>query len=108
MSVAGSTLTIDEVGVVLSHGSWYGIRNAGTWVGVDSFNLHLVVAVGDANNNGRVLPADLSEINTDIPNFTAGADSRLDINGDGRVLPADLSAANSSIPSFNVPKPDGH
>jgi hypothetical protein len=104
----GTTLAIEDDGQALSHGNWYAIRNTGGWSGVETFEVHLVVQVGDCNNDLMVLPNDLSCINSDIPNMSPPDDSRFEINGDGMVLPNDLSAANSFIPSMPVTKPTGH
>ena len=106
--VDGTTVGVDEQGAMMEHAKWYAIRNTGDWAGVAPFEVHMVMVVGDANGDGRVLPNDLSLINTDIPNFNASVDSRLDVTGEGMVLPNDLSVTNAHIPTFNVPKPSGH
>ncbi|MGB0716104.1 MAG: hypothetical protein ACPGXK_09515 [Phycisphaerae bacterium] len=102
----GNTMKISGNG--LEHGKWYEIRNLGNYADAGPFRVQYQVAVGDANGDGRVLPNDLSAINTDVPNLGAADDSRFDINGDGRVLPNDLSAANSSIPYLGTALPSGH
>ena len=108
ITTADNMLFLQENGQVLSHRTWYAVRNTGDWSSSLPFDAHFVVQVGDANGDGRVLPNDLSLINSDIPNLSAPIDSRLDIQGDGRVLPNDLSIANTSIPSLDVPLPSGH
>ena len=106
--VDGTTLTLEETTPALAHGQWYTVRHQGDWLDVEPFEIHYLCLIGDANNDGRVLPNDLSLINTDIPNLQAGARSRLDINGDARHLPNDLSIAHASIPNLGVDKPSGH
>ena len=106
--VMGSTLTITEVVPSMSHNAWYAVRTTGDWPGVVDFEMHYLCLVGDANDDGRVLPNDLSLINTDVPNLNAPSDWRLDINGDGLVLPNDLSMTNHYVPTFGAPKPSGH
>ena len=65
----GSSLAITETTEVLEHRTWYAIRNAGTWDGVGDFEIHLLLQVGDANEDGFVLPNDLSLINTMVPDL---------------------------------------
>ena len=103
----GNMLYIEETGSVLMHEHWYAVSSDGLGGGA-GFLLHHPVMVGDANNDGRLLPNDLSLINTMVPTFSVGPESRMDINGDTRVLPNDLSLANSNIPNFGVAKPSGH
>ena len=94
--------SLTENGSVLSNGTWYGVSIGGAMV-------HLCVQMGDANNDGRVLPNDLSLINTAIPTFLAEPTDRRDINGDSRLLPNDLSLANTAVPTLSRPaKPAGH
>ncbi len=100
------TLRVTETTAVLNHRTWYGILSAG-WSGVAPFEIHYVVQVGDANNDGRVLGADFSLVNAGIACFNC-PDDRRDINGDHRILGADASLVNAHIASFNVPKPSGH
>ena len=108
LAVDDDSLYLTEVGTVLTHGNWYAVRSAGGWPGVDPFEVHVLLAVGDADGDGTVLPPDLSLINASVPSFAVSWDCRADINGDGRVLPNDLSIANGHIPTFAVPKPSGH
>ena len=105
---SGATLTMIEDEPVLQHGRWFAVRHVGGWDGVSDFVLDYVCQVGDATRDGRVLPNDLSAIQTDIPNVDAPRDSRYDIDGDGRVMHADLALCNAHMPSFDVPKPAGH
>ena len=108
LAVAGDVATLTENGEVLSNQTWYGIMPA-DGVAVAPFVVHLCVQMGDANNDGRVLPNDLSLINTIVPSFSVEPTERLDINGDGRVLPNDLSLANTAVPTLSRPaKPAGH
>lgn len=90
------------------HRQWYSVRNTGGWAEVANFNVHYVVQVGDANNDGEVLDADANLINTVIPDFMAADDERRDIDGDGRVLNDDVGFGSAIIPSFTVSKPSGH
>lgn len=102
----------------LVHRNWYAIRNTGAWAGVEPFSVKLVVQVGDVSNDGRVLAADVSSINTCIPcaNVNGGCTAvgcvepfvRREMNGDNRILAVDVSIANASIPSANVNIPAGH
>lgn len=101
------TLRIQERGDVLTHRNWYGISSIG-WSGVCGFEVHYVLQVGDASNDGRVLAFEVSLINMGIPEFAAADDDRRDIDGDGQILNFDVSIANGSIPSFQVLKPTGH
>ena len=88
---------------------WFAIMYDGSgWEGVKPFSIHYVLQVGDANGDTRVLPNDLSLIQTDVPNMSAPIDSRLDINGNGTVLPNDQSITNADIPDFGTAKPSGH
>ncbi len=103
-----TVVRVTENGSVLTHRTWYAITaSGGSWSGVADFKLDVVLQVGDAIANGRVLGADASAVNTGIPCFV-NCPVRLDINGDSRVLGSDFSVVNTSIPSFPVPKPSGH
>ena len=108
MSVEGAALKIVEEAHALTHGKWYAVENIGEWHAAAPFLVHYLCLVGDANNDGRVLPNDLSAINSLIPAFCDPPCYRADINGDGDVLPNDLSIANRYVPSFGVAKPAGH
>ena len=108
ITAEGNTLTLVETLSTLRHTRWYGVRSTEDWLGITPFEVHLVKLIGDANNDGLVLPNDLSLINTVVPSFGVDATSRFDINGDTNVLPNDLSIANANIPTFAVPKPSGH
>ena len=100
--------TLTENGTVLTNQTWYGI-SATDVSRVGDFLVHIYTQMGDANMDGRVLPNDLSLINTEVPSFDVLPTSRLDINGDGRVLPNDLSITNTAIPTVSTPvKPAGH
>jgi hypothetical protein len=103
-------LRIDEVGSILVHHGWYAFRNTGSWSGVAPFETQYPVAVGDANNDRRVLFNDLGVINGSVPCLVPGTCvDRHDINGDGRVLFNDLGVANGSVPLvLPDPKPAGH
>ena len=104
----GDTLIVVEITASLEHGKWYAVSGQ-DWNGVEDFLIHLVCLVGDANADNRVLPNDLSLINTAVPSFEEGPLSRFDINGDGRALPNDLSIANTRVPTVATPaKPSGH
>ncbi|MHC5111585.1 MAG: hypothetical protein ACYTHJ_17100 [Planctomycetota bacterium] len=103
---AGDVLRIAGSG--LTNGTWYEIRNLGGWGDVGPFRVQYQVALGDANADGRVLPNDLSAINSGVPTVGGPDDNRFDINGDLNVLPNDLSIANSNIPYLGVAKPTGH
>ncbi len=92
----------------LAHGRWYAIRQIGAWFGVSPFELHYVVQVGDADNNGSVVNTDASVINAAVPSFSVSDDDRRDIDGDGTILNDDVGFMNGNIPSFVVPKPGGH
>ncbi len=100
-------LRIQERGDVLTHRNWYGISSTG-WTGVCGFEVHYVLQVGDASNDGRVLAFEVSLINMGIPEFAAADDDRRDIDGDGQILNFDVSIAKGKIPSFQVLKPIGH
>ena len=102
------SVVVREQTDTLQHETWYAVRNTGGWSGVQAFEVHYMVLVGDANNDNRVLPNDLSFINSVVPAFSVPEDSRYDVHGDGRVLVNDLSLANVSIPAFGVEKPSGH
>ncbi len=102
-----TVVRVTENGSVLTHRGWYAVQNVGGWDGVDTFKVDVVLQVGDAIANGRVLGADASAVNTGIPCFV-NCPVRLDINGDTRVLGSDFSVVNTSIPSFPVVKPSGH
>ncbi len=93
---------------VLTHRTWYAIRNIGEWTGVTSFEIQYLVQMGDVNNDGKVLANDLSAIFPKIPTNPAGDQERADINGDAKVLANDLSAVFPRIPSNTVTKPSGH
>ena len=105
--IADRTLSMTEVESVLEHRQWYAIRNMG-WDAAGPFRIRLVVQVGDATGDGRVLPGDLSFVNTRMPSFGVPVSDRFDINGDGRILPNDLSLTNVHMPSLEVAKPLGH
>lgn len=107
-TINGVELTCVEDTPVLSHATWYGIRNIGGWTGVGAFEVHHLVLVGDATNDNNVLFNDLSEINTGVPTFGAADDDRRDINGDSNILFNDLSVANANVPTFGPGKPSGH
>ncbi|MGB0716077.1 MAG: hypothetical protein ACPGXK_09380 [Phycisphaerae bacterium] len=109
--VDDSTITMSEVGEILKHRAWYEIKHDLDWSAMEPFVLHLVLQVGDANNDGRVLPNDLSQINAEWPGglpFICYRGCRTDIDGDRRLLPIDLRCANDHMPSLRVSKPTGH
>ena len=95
----GLVLRVKEAGTALRNQTWYAIRNTGGWAGVAPFQVHYLVQVGDANNDGFVSFVDLSFMNTGVGNRSANDDDRRDINGDARVLNSDLSAAWANISS---------
>ena len=92
---------------VLTHRSWYGIRNTGSWTSASNFQMNYIVLVGDADADRRVLSLDVLTINAGVPCF-AGCGERLDIDGDGRILSLDVLIANANVPSFATPIPSGH
>ena len=99
-------LRVQETTPVLSHRKWYAVSSH-NWDNICDVEVHYVVQVGDASNDGRVLSHDVVVINEGIPCFSC-PDDRRDINGDNRVLSVDVSVTNASIPSDTVPKPSGH
>jgi hypothetical protein len=102
-------LRIFETTPRLTHRKWYTIRNTGSWSGVAPFELHYVVQVGDATNDGLVLGVDFSLVNAAIPCLSGCGDARReDINGDEFIVGADASLVNAHIASFFVPKPSEH
>ena len=102
-------LKIDETTSILEHRKWYAIQNEGDWEGVATFELQLVVQVGDCDGNGIVISLDVGCVNAAIPCFTnCGDDARPDIDGDGRIISLDVGVVNAHIGSFAVTKPSGH
>ncbi len=108
---AGDVLRIKETGAVLSNETWYTVRSTGGWAGVAPFKRDYQLLTGDANNDHRVLPNDLSLINSFVSIFVTPPDgSRANINDDNRVLPNDISLANTFVRLFPAPpgKPSDH
>jgi len=111
-------LRIRENGTFLAHRKWFAFRNTGAWLNVEDFSIKLVVQVGDATGDGRVVGADASAINACVtcPNVEAGCanpacaapQNRRDIDGNNRIVGLDVSLANVSITSANVTVPTGH
>ena len=102
-------LRIRETTPVLTHRTWYTVRNTGDWANVAPFEVHYLVQVGDASNDRFVLFNDLTFINSGVPTINAPDDDRREISGDRNILFNDLTVANAKIPSLNnVPKPTGH
>jgi len=102
----GTRLRISEVGTVLAHRTWYRVRHA-NWPNVTDFAVDLVVQVGDASGDGRVLAIDVGTVNAGVP-CASCPDDRRDMNGDNRILALDVGIANARVPSPNVTKPSGH
>ena len=107
-SVDALDLLIRQIDPVLNHGSWYEVRGTRAGPVAEDVVLHHLCLIGDANNDGLVLPNDLSAIQAAIPNLVASDGAREDIDGDGQILPSDLSVANTQVPTFAVPMPSGH
>ena len=101
-------LRIFQHSPALEHGSWYAIRSTGNWPGVAPFSAEYAVAVGDADDDGSVLNADLSYINAAAPTMDVGDSERRDIDGDGAVTIEDVDRAADFVPSGPTPRPDGH
>lgn len=104
---SGTLLIIRVLGNVFQYRTWYAIRSSDAWKDVSPFKVDLLVQVGDATGDGRVLAADVSTINAAIP-CAYCPDDRRDINGDNRILASDSSITLAHLPSRPVPKPSGH
>jgi hypothetical protein len=107
LTVEGNTLVLRDAGTTLANGTWYSVRNNGTWPGVDNFKVDYVAVVGDADNTSLNDFADLSFI---FANLTGVADdvNRSDINADTFVDFADISDAFGFNGSIAPVKPSGH
>lgn len=106
----GNVLRIAETATtpsVLTHRSWFGIRNNG-WAGVGAFSRHWPVQVGDSTGDNRVLQADVGFVASNVACVAGcGDQNRADISGDSRVLQADAGEAASRVSSLPVAKPAG-
>jgi len=102
-------LKIEEDGSVLTHATWYSIRNTGDWSGVADFEVQYLLQMGDCDNNGLVLSLDVGCVNAAIPCFVdCGDDRREDMDGSGTIISLDVGVVNGHIPSWAVSKPSGH
>lgn len=107
--VGGTTLKIDEPDPgVLSHQTWYAVRNTGSWACVAPFEVHYVDMVGDADNNNLINFTDVNLILGQNGQAVPPASPRRDIDGNDLINFTDVNLALNRNGTGAPPKPTGH
>ncbi len=103
----GNILKIVENGTVFANGTWYAIRNDGTWPGVCDFEVTYVAVTGDSDNTLLNDFADLSFIFGNLTGAASDTD-RSDMDASTFVDFADITFAFGFNGSTAPLKPGGH